>query len=63
MAEHPKLPRMAIDLIRENTLAFLKQAGGDTTVLMPMLPKRILILCDTIDAFYDEQEAKSDAKD
>ncbi len=48
------ISRFVVDMMRANTLAFNKQQGGDTTALMPMLPKRVLLMIDTIDELYDE---------
>ena len=59
MSDAPKLTRLQVDAIRANTNAFIKQHGADTTVLMPMLPKRLLIMCDTIDELYDQVSLRS----
>jgi len=48
--------RMTVDMIRKNTVDFVSQNNEDSCILMPVLPKRILLLCDTIDALYDEKE-------
>lgn len=42
----PALSIMSLRMIRQNAVDFLKQEGGDTTRLMPMLPKRIIAICD-----------------
>jgi hypothetical protein len=36
-------------LIRANVEAFLKQEGGSTTALMPVLPKLLLLMLDEIE--------------
>jgi hypothetical protein len=52
------LNRAQIDCLRANTEAFLKQHHGDTCILMPVLPKRLLLMMDTIDILFDEREER-----
>jgi hypothetical protein len=56
MSVEGALSRMSVDMIRKNAEDFVKQEGGDTAKLMPLLPKRILAMCDTIDKLYDALE-------
>jgi hypothetical protein len=50
------LTRMQIDGIRVNTERFLEQECGSTIALMPMAPKRLLAMCDTIDELFAKLE-------
>jgi hypothetical protein len=59
MGDEPKLTRWQVDGIRANVLAFLKQENDDTCIMMPMMPKRLLIMCNTIDQLYDQLESSS----
>lgn len=51
------LTRMQVDGIRANTERFLEQECGSTVALMPMSPKRLLVMCDAIDELYEKLEA------
>ena len=49
-------------MMRANTNRFVAQAQGASTsgatcTLMPMLPKRVLLILDTVDELYDEVAA------
>lgn len=55
-----KLSRMMVDMLRRNVLDFQAQSGKET--LMPMLPKRLLIMADTMDELYDDLERRQDAR-
>lgn len=59
MVDAPKLTPMQVASIRANTEAFLKQHGGSSVELMPMLPKRLLLMCQTIEELYKEVECGS----
>lgn len=50
------LSRYTIDLIRENVARFERET--DSVALMPFLPKRIILLCDTALELYDKLEKK-----
>lgn len=51
------LTRMQIDMIRGNVNAFIAQSAGDTTRLMPFMPKRLLAMVDTLDALHEQIES------
>lgn len=52
----PILTRLQVAAIRENTERFIKQEGGDTTKLMPMLPKRLLVMIETIEQLRENND-------
>ena len=50
------LPRYTIDLIRENAARFQRQT--DSVALMPLLPRQLILLCDTALELYAKLEKK-----
>lgn len=50
-----KVAPLVVHMLRQNVHAFLKQEGYDTCKTMPVLPKILLELLDTIDEFRDEE--------
>ena len=48
--------RYTLDLIRGNVERFVKQQRS-TTDLMPFDPKRLLLMCDTLDALHEQIES------
>jgi hypothetical protein len=48
-----KLSPMSVQLLRENAQLYLDRT--DSCAMMPMLPKRIIALCDTALELYKEQ--------
>lgn len=50
-----KTPRYNIDMLRANAQTRLETT--DSTMLWPVLPKLIIMLCETVLELYEENEA------